>query len=138
MNLSVEIEENVSLGYCLKKFSKKGLLNQENKYFCEACNTKQVATRQMMIKNRPRLMLTHLKRFKMNFQTMQNQKLGYRIPYPLLLNIEENMIYQPPARAQEEPKKKETDLRLIDLDLMRNESLQSEAHFGDRRLWNED
>ena len=27
MNLSVDIEENVSLNYCLKKFSKKGLLN---------------------------------------------------------------------------------------------------------------
>ena len=45
MNLSVDIEENVSLNYCLKKFSKKGLLNLGDKYFCEACNTKQVATR---------------------------------------------------------------------------------------------
>ena len=70
MNLSVDIEQNCSLSYCLKKFSNKGLLNGGDKYFCETCGTKQVATRQMMIKSRPRLMLTHLKRFKMNFNTM--------------------------------------------------------------------
>ena len=45
MNLSVDIEENVSLSYCMKKFSKKGLLNLGDKYFCDTCNTKQVATR---------------------------------------------------------------------------------------------
>ena len=72
MNLSVDIEENVSLGYCMKKFSVRGLLNKSDKYYCETCQAKQVATRQMMIKNRPKLMLTHLKRFKMNFQTMTN------------------------------------------------------------------
>ena len=70
MNLSVDIEPNVSLRYCLKKFSTKELLNLGNKFHCETCGTKQVATRQMMIKRRPKLLLIHLKRFKMNFQTM--------------------------------------------------------------------
>ena len=90
MNLSVDIEENVSLSYCLKKFSNKEYLKLGDKFYCESCNTKQVATRQMMIKKRPKLLLIHLKRFKMNFQTMQHQKLNYRIPYPSLLHIEEN------------------------------------------------
>jgi ubiquitin carboxyl-terminal hydrolase 12/46 len=45
MNLSVDIEKNVSLGYCLKKFSTKELLNLGDKFFCETCNSKQVATR---------------------------------------------------------------------------------------------
>ena len=45
MNLSVDIEKNVSLGYCLKKFSTKELLNKGDKFYCESCNTKQVATR---------------------------------------------------------------------------------------------
>ena len=57
MNLSVDIEKNSSLSNCLKKFSTKELLNLGDKFFCESCNTKQVATRQMMIKKRPKLLL---------------------------------------------------------------------------------
>lgn len=90
MNLSVDIDKNVSLSYCLKKFSTKELLNLGDKFYCESCNTKQVATRQLMIKSRPKLLLIHLKRFKMNFQTMQHTKLTFRIPYPILLHIEDN------------------------------------------------
>ena len=45
MNLQIDIEKNVSLSYCLKKVSSKELLNLGEKYFCESCNTKQVATR---------------------------------------------------------------------------------------------
>jgi len=82
MNLSVDVEKNLSLSSCLKKFSTKELLNLGDKFFCESCGTKQVATRQMMIKQRPKLLLIHLKRFKMNWQTMQHSKLTYRIPYP--------------------------------------------------------
>ena len=66
MNLSVDVDKNVSLSYCLKKFSTKELLNLGDKFYCESCNTKQVATRQLMIKSRPKLLLIHLKRFKMN------------------------------------------------------------------------
>mgnify|MGYP006117108763 FL=1 len=50
MNLSVDIEKNTSLSNCLKKFSTKELLNIGDKFYCEDCNSKQVATRQMMIK----------------------------------------------------------------------------------------
>jgi len=70
MDLSIDIEQNISLRYCLKKFSTKELLNLSEKFFCESCLSKQVATRQMMIKKKPRLLLTHLKRFKMNMQTL--------------------------------------------------------------------
>lgn len=45
MNLSVDIEKNTSLSHCLKKFSTKELLNMGDKFYCEGCNTKQVATR---------------------------------------------------------------------------------------------
>lgn len=82
MNLQIDIDKNVSLGYCFKKFSSKELLKLRDKFHCEGCNTKQVATRQMMIKTRPKLLLIQLKRFKMNYQTMTLNKLTFRIPYP--------------------------------------------------------
>jgi ubiquitin C-terminal hydrolase len=59
-----------------------------NKFFCSHCNSKQVATRQMMISERPKLLLIHLKRFKIDYQTMTHSKLTARIPYPEYLNIE--------------------------------------------------
>ena len=37
----------------------------------------------------------------MNFQTMQHQKLNYRIPFPSLLHIEENQIYQQPVKRKD-------------------------------------
>lgn len=45
MNLSVDIEKNTSLSNCLKKFSTKELLNIGDKFYCEDCHSKQVATR---------------------------------------------------------------------------------------------
>ena len=45
MNLSIDIEENVSLSYCLKKFSNKEYLKLGDKFACDSCLTKQVATR---------------------------------------------------------------------------------------------
>ena len=108
MFLQLDLEENVSLSYCLKKFSKKELMNLGNKIMCESCNTKQVATKHLMIKERPKLLLIHLKRFKLNPQIMQYQKLNYRIPYPSVLHIEDNQIYneQETGEEIEEPQQK--------------------------------
>jgi len=38
--LSIDIESNISLSNCLKKFSTKELLNLNDKFFCESCNSK--------------------------------------------------------------------------------------------------
>ena len=41
-----------------------------------------------MIKKKPRTLLIHLKRFKIDQNTMRYQKLGHRIPFPSELRIE--------------------------------------------------
>ena len=72
----------------------------------------------------------------MNFQTMTNQKLNYRIPYPNLLHIEENQIYNPPAKKHKEiEQEEESDMRFCDFDLKDNKALFSEPHSGNRKLW---
>jgi len=43
-NLSIDIEKNSSLTYCMQRFSVKELLNKGDKFQCENCNSKQVAT----------------------------------------------------------------------------------------------
>jgi len=40
LNLSLDIEMNTSLSYCLKRFSFKELLNKKDKFYCEQCQTK--------------------------------------------------------------------------------------------------
>lgn len=61
---------------------------KRDKFYCENCHTKQVATKQMMIKQKPKTLLIHLKRFKIDPQTLRYQKLSYRIPFPNELRIE--------------------------------------------------
>ena len=53
----------------MKRFSVKELLNQDNKLLCESCNTRQVATKEIMVSHYPKLLLVHLKRFRIDPQT---------------------------------------------------------------------
>ena len=65
-NLSIDIEKNCSLRYCIERFSFKELLNKTDKFYCETCNTKQVATKEMKVISTPQILLVHLKRFRIN------------------------------------------------------------------------
>lgn len=42
-HLAVDIEQNISLTYCLKKYIKKEILKNKDKYYCENCNCLQEA-----------------------------------------------------------------------------------------------
>ena len=85
--LSLDIEKNTSLNYCINRFSFKELLNKSNKLQCESCLTKQVGTKEIRIQTCPKLLMIHLKRFKFDETTFQYQKLVYRIPYPSELRV---------------------------------------------------
>ncbi len=45
-NLSVDVEQNTSLTYCLKKYISKELLNMKDKFYCNICNSLEEAERQ--------------------------------------------------------------------------------------------
>ena len=68
-NLSLDIEQNTSLIYLLQRFNFKELLNQDNKLMCETCLTRQVATKEIIVGHYPKLLLVHLKRFRIDPQT---------------------------------------------------------------------
>jgi hypothetical protein len=44
-----------------------------------------------MIKRKPRMLLIHLKRFKIDPNTLRYQKLSHRIPFPAELRIESSL-----------------------------------------------
>ena len=89
--LSIDIEKNTSLNNCINLLSHKELMIKRDKFYCENCQTKQVAVRQMMIKNKPKALIIHLKRFKIDNQTLRYQKLSYRIPFPTELRIQSSL-----------------------------------------------
>ena len=90
IDLSVDIDRNNSLSHCLKRFSHKELMSKSDKFYCENCHTKQVATRQMIIKKKPKALIVHLKRFKIDIYTLRHQKLSDRIPYPTEMMLEDS------------------------------------------------
>lgn len=87
IDLSVDVEQNTSLTHCLRVFSKTETLGSEHKYYCENCCSKQEAQKRMRIKNPPKILALHLKRFK--YVEMQNRhtKLTSRVVFPLELRL---------------------------------------------------
>ena len=69
MNLSLDLEKNTSLIYCMQRFATKELLNQDNKLMCDTCLSRQVATKEIIVSRFPKLLLVHLKRFRIDPNT---------------------------------------------------------------------
>eukprot|EP01117_Protostelium_nocturnum_P017906 TRINITY_DN7372_c0_g1_i1.p1 TRINITY_DN7372_c0_g1~~TRINITY_DN7372_c0_g1_i1.p1 ORF type:complete len:380 (+),score=102.31 TRINITY_DN7372_c0_g1_i1:108-1247(+) len=91
LDLSIDIEQNTSLAYCLKNFSKIETLRGDEKFFCDSCHSKQEAEKSIKIKKLPRILVLHLKRFKYIEQAQKFKKLGYRVNFPVELRLENTM-----------------------------------------------
>ena len=87
MDLGVDIEHNISLSQGIKNYSKQELLGGNDKFMCETCNTKQVASKMIKLKKTPKILIVQLKRFKIDPLTYRHSKLTHRIPYPLELRV---------------------------------------------------
>ncbi|XP_047128161.1 ubiquitin carboxyl-terminal hydrolase 46 isoform X1 [Hydra vulgaris] len=87
LDISVDVEQNTSISYCLKNFSFTETLCSEQKYFCEVCGSKQEAQKRMMVKKLPQILALHLKRFKYVEQQQRFTKLSHRVTFPLQLRL---------------------------------------------------
>ncbi|GBF97840.1 ubiquitin carboxyl-terminal hydrolase [Raphidocelis subcapitata] len=67
MDLGLEIENNTSLGACLRQFSSTEMLSCDNKFFCDACGCLQEAQKRM------------------------KRKLPYRVVFPFELKLPNTM-----------------------------------------------
>lgn len=86
-DLSVDVEQNSSLTSCLRSFSSTELLEKQDKFFCDSCCSLQEAERRMRVKQLPRILALHLKRFKYVEQLGKYKKLSYRVVFPLELRL---------------------------------------------------
>ncbi|CCE66226.1 hypothetical protein TPHA_0P00680 [Tetrapisispora phaffii CBS 4417] len=77
----VEIQELLG-NYCARE-----ILRASNKFYCEICNEYQEAERLIGIKELPKHLVVHLKRFKYCEEKNCNIKLFNKVNYPFTLNI---------------------------------------------------
>lgn len=86
-SISIDVKNLDSIDQGLEQFVRGESLDGENQYFCEKCNTKVPATKQVLIETPPNLLTIHLKRFEFNYQTLSNEKINSKCSFPLELNI---------------------------------------------------
>jgi len=86
-DLSLEIEQNCSLSSCLKQFSSTETLQDDEKFFCDACGRKQEAQKRMRLASLPQILCFHLKRFKYVERIGQMKKLTHRVVFPFDLKL---------------------------------------------------
>lgn len=87
MDLSVEIDQNCSITSCLRNYSGIEVLNKDDKFFCDNCCCLQEATKRLLIKQAPNILILHLKRFKYIEQLSRMRKLMYRVVFPMELKL---------------------------------------------------
>ena len=81
--------ENVktdSIEKALQNYIKPELLNGGNQYRCDLCNIKVDAVKGLKIEKFPYILVLQIKRFDLNYQTLQRIKLNDRVTFPQILN----------------------------------------------------
>jgi hypothetical protein len=72
----------------LDSFIEGEVLEGENAYLCSKCNAKIDTVKRVVIKTLPSTLILHLKRFELNFDTMEMVKLNDRCEFPSMLNMQ--------------------------------------------------
>ncbi|DBA83770.1 hypothetical protein WJX77_007460 [Trebouxia sp. C0004] len=86
-DLSLEIEHNSSVTSCLRNFSATETLDAEDKFSCDTCGCLQEAQKRIKIKQLPKVLCLHLKRFKYVEDLQRLRKLMYRVVFPFELKL---------------------------------------------------
>ncbi|KAH3673655.1 hypothetical protein WICMUC_003558 [Wickerhamomyces mucosus] len=88
LDLSVDLQDGVTIEKCLKQFSASEMLTGTNKFYCDNCHSLQEAEKKMGIRKLPKILALHLKRFEYSEELNRNIKLFAKIKYPLFLELE--------------------------------------------------
>lgn len=85
--IEVQNSEDTDIQKILKSYHQREMLNGTNKFYCDLCCGLQEAERIVGLKQLPKTLSLHLKRFKYSETDNANIKLFNRIHYPLDLNV---------------------------------------------------
>ena len=87
LDLSVDLDVFSSVTSCLARFSDEEMLCERNKFHCDRCGGLQEAEKRMRLKNLPKVLALHLKRFKYTEDLQRLQKLFHHVSYPNFLRL---------------------------------------------------
>lgn len=89
LDFPIEIvdDETVDIQKLLKSYHQYEMLCGSNKFYCNACAELQEAERLLGLKELPRTLAIHLKRFKYSEKYNTNVKLFNKISYPVNLKV---------------------------------------------------
>ena len=92
---------NKSVEEALENYVTPEVLEGENQYECEKCAKKVNAWKGLKFKTFPPLLTLQLKRFDLNYQTMQRIKLNDYVSFPVILNMNEYTQERTQIKKQE-------------------------------------
>ena len=78
---------NDSIEKALKEYVKPDILTGDNKYHCENCAEKTDAKKGMKLKKIPYVLALQLKRFDLDYTTMQRKKINDKVSFPLEIDL---------------------------------------------------
>lgn len=86
--LPVDVKNKRKLTECLDFFIQGDLLEGDNKFLCESCNTHVTALKRCCLGDLPNILIIHLKRFDFNLEFMYRSKVNQFCEFPEFLNLE--------------------------------------------------
>jgi ubiquitin C-terminal hydrolase len=98
-----EFQQSQTLEAALSNFLRTEELTDDNQYFCSYCQSKQDASKGLKFAQLPYVLVLQLKRFDLDFRTMQRVKLNDPVKFPLILNMEPLLSETPSAVSTEAP-----------------------------------
>lgn len=87
LNIGVAVKNQKSIYSGLDEFVAGDMLDADNQYMCEKCEKKVDAHKRACIKTLPRYLITSLKRFDFDFDTMLRVKLNDMLEFPMELDM---------------------------------------------------
>ncbi|KRX10354.1 hypothetical protein PPERSA_00834 [Pseudocohnilembus persalinus] len=89
-DLSVDLQSNTSLTYCLQQMSQPEILNGKDQFRCDKCEDLQDATKKYLIEEFPKTLIIHLKRFKYDENYKRMIKVNTKVAFPFEIKLKPN------------------------------------------------
>jgi ubiquitin carboxyl-terminal hydrolase 9/24 len=88
LTLPVQVKNKKTIQESLESFVEGEILEGDNAYQCDYCETKVTALRRVCIKHLPNILIIVLRRFEFDFDTMTRVKVNDYCEFPLEIDME--------------------------------------------------
>lgn len=109
-DIQLSVKKMDSIQESLEEFTKTEVLDGENAYKCDKCNSKQKALKSLKIKSLPKILNFQLIRFEYDFERDIRVKINDDIKFPMRLEITPYMLDEQLVKEIVESDEKNPDL----------------------------